>query len=483
LKVLSAVHLLQICSVLGAPPSSDAAASSQDLVRAKTKVPRAEFCGGSFAEMGKVLTKHLRAQVGRVNDCSNFTISELREIQVQLFKVADPRLVSVYVETTDNRRERHASLDDMARYWSSLTAGDVPEVKAMLRDSLCHEVVMRFVHHTTESAKTHLKQDPSFVMPTLPTVKHANDGRIEVQAAHKEYALATGCQVCHSRLVPLPSPEAAQSCKAQIAKQCGKYGQLKGKACADCTSSKDLSACSVQDKTSWCNHADACNGADECPVWPDEFSAPFTLHAGFPKIDGAKSNFYYKYTAEVQLQTVDYYEKCFPFVNARTAFNNLPCKLFFNPKGIYLSQPGRVDCCQFVEGVGAVPPPFLQSYNLSARGVMKPDMYGAQIKTDQWDGPQGFKYWTSAKDDPTYGFGHDIVFQDGPTGVTWRWGKFSVVPQDASLFELPEGKCDEACPKFLSTEELSALHADPQVRHVTSGKANPQAQGVLPTLV
>ena len=48
-------------------------------------------------------------------------------------------------------------------------------------------------------------------------------------------------------------------------------------------------------------------------------------------------------------------------------------------------------------GVGAVPPQFLQSYNRSARGVLKPDMYGGQIKTDQWDGPEGFQYWTSAE--------------------------------------------------------------------------------------
>jgi len=207
------------------------------------------------------------------------------------------------------------------------------------------------------------------------------------------------------------------------------------------------------------------------------------MGSSIPSITAAKSNFYYKYTSALQVQTVDYYEKCFPFVNARTAFSNLPCKLFFNPKGIYLTQPGRVDCCKFKADVGAVPPQFLQSYKLSAQGVSKPDMYGGQIKTDQWDGPEGFQYWTSAKDDSTYGFGHDIVFKDGPSGVTWRWGNFSVTPQDEKLFELPAGNCEEDCPKFLSSDEISALHSDPHVRRASLPKKGTEARDTLPVVV
>lgn len=404
--------------------------------------------------------------------------------------MAEPELVRVYAETSDNRRERHASVENMRAHWNTLTSDASAEALPILRDALCHEVVMRFVHHTTENVKALLRKDVSFFMPTLPTTQHTHDGRIEVLAAHREYVLATGCQACHSRLIPLPAKEASQSCRAQLSKQCGKYGQLKKQACTSCTlnnSSKALSACSLDDKEAWCDHPDACLGSDEdeCPVWPDEFSAPFTLYSSTPSINAAKSNFYYKYTAKEQVQTVDYYEKCFPFVNLRTPLHNLPCKLFFNPKGIYLSQPGRVDCCQFVAGVGAVPPQFLQSYNLSAKGVQKPDMYGGQIKCDQWDGPEGFQYWTSAKDDTTYGFGHDIVFKDGPTGVTWRWGKFTVEPQNESLFQLPASpaECEKACPKFLSEEEIAALHSDPHIRHVASTTAAPQAQKVFPTLV
>jgi len=57
-------------------------------------------------------------------------------------------------------------------------------------------------------------------------------------------------------------------------------------------------------------------------------------------------------------------------------------------------------------------------------------------------------------------WGHDIVFQDGPTGVTWRWGNFDVSPQPDSLFELPKGAdCSKTCSKFLGAEHHEALQA------------------------
>merc|ERR1712107_565941 len=136
-----------------------------------------------------------------------------------------------------------------------------------------------------------------------------------------------------------------------------------------------------------------------------------------------------------------YPEKCFPFVNFPSeTFSDLPCTLFFNPSGIFLSQPGRVDCCTFKAGVGAVPPQFLQSMSLVGQDVDAPDMYGNTVKCDEWEG-QTFKYWTVGRNDPLYkNVGHDIVFQDGPTGVTWRWGNFNVTSQPADVFELPTGE-------------------------------------------
>lgn len=213
-----------------------------------------------------------------------------------------------------------------------------------------------------------------------------------------------------------------------------------------------------------------CIGAPDgkCPIWPAQFSSPFGLHATVPSIDNASSMFYYKFVDNgTQAQLVDYTQRCFPFVNARSPFESKPCKLYFIggnpdvPTGIYLSQPAHgISCCTFVSGVGAVPPQFLRAYTYKTTNVSQPDFYGNQVSTDEWDGPDGFKYWTVSHWDEHYkNWGHDIVFQDGPTGVTWRWGVFTVQPQDDATFALPADlkTCQKTCSKFLSAEEHTAL--------------------------
>ena len=144
-------------------------------------------------------------------------------------------------------------------------------------------------------------------------------------------------------------------------------------------------------------------------------------------------------TDGVQKQLVDYQEKCFPFVSVGNFFWNEPCKLYFQKEGIFLSQPLKgVDCCLFKEGVSAVPIQFVHSFTRAGQNVSAPDFYGNDVSCDYWEGPDGFKYWTVGKHDELYhNVGHDIVFQDGPTGVTWRWGNFDVREQDDAIFDLP----------------------------------------------
>ena len=97
--------------------------------------------------------------------------------------------------------------------------------------------------------------------------------------------------------------------------------------------------------------------------------------------------FYYKYTDNgTQAQRVDYNSHCFPFANARSVFESKPCRLYFvgGPKiGIYLHQPAHnVDCCQFVAGVGTVPPQFLRAYTYKGTNMSAPDMYGNNVSCD-----------------------------------------------------------------------------------------------------
>ena len=70
------------------------------------------------------------------------------------------------------------------------------------------------------------------------------------------------------------------------------------------------------------------------------------------------------------------------------------------------------------------------------------------------------RYWTTTDHDrPMYNYGHDIVFQDGPTGVTWRWGNFNVRPQNDTNFELfaDASTCSKSCRKFLSEADHKDL--------------------------
>lgn len=97
--------------------------------------------------------------------------------------------------------------------------------------------------------------------------------------------------------------------------------------------------------------SDNCINSTECPVWPQEFSAPFGLYDSQPSIVNASSMFYYKYDEDgtVQAQLVDYTEQCFPLVNLENAKNAIPCQLLFIPDGIYLLQPALdIDCCKFL---------------------------------------------------------------------------------------------------------------------------------------
>ena len=123
-----------------------------------------------------------------------------------------------------------------------------------------------------------------------------------------------------------------------------------------------------------------CQNSTECPVWPTQFSSPFTLYGNIPKIENASSMFYYKYLSgenQTQAQLVDYLDRCLPFVNVKSALKAIPCKLLFINSGIYLHQPKHdIECCQFVKDVGAVPPAFLKAYTYKGTNISAPDMYG-----------------------------------------------------------------------------------------------------------
>ena len=209
------------------------------------------------------------------------------------------------------------------------------------------------------------------------------------------------------------------------------------------------------------------------PVWPTNFQTPFGLYVAFPPVKNATAEFYYKYDSEAQVQLLDYQQHCIPLVHWDAVGH--PCKLYFNPSGVYVHQPATgLECCQLVADVGAVPPDFLTPFNFSSVQSNIIDYYGVSHTTNYWTGPDDFAYWTDATT------GDDVRFQDGPTGIHWYYGKFVVKPQSADIFKLPDSNCSKKCgflagAETMTAEEMMPLFADPMIRlalahHLRSNK-------------
>lgn len=200
-------------------------------------------------------------------------------------------------------------------------------------------------------------------------------------------------------------------------------------------------------------------GSPTKPVWPQQFDVPFGLHAIFPPINNATAHLYYDWT--VQAQLIDYPEKCFPFAHWDSAFH--PCKLYFNPQGVFVSAPAiGLDCCTLAAGVGAIPPAFLSGFNFSSIESAT-DLYGDEHTCNYWLGTEDFGYWT---DEYT---NHDVQFRDGPSGVEWHFGHFNVENQTSSLFDLPYGgDCSSSCGFLMASDNAKATQkeflVDPAIR-------------------
>jgi len=178
-----------------------------DLQRARTKVPRADKTGPNFekamVQLNKVLARDLELSS---KHCEAFSVAELHEIQKVIFNARSPALQDIY-KGHDNRALAYASLPElMANQKDQMAASEDPGLTAMVRDGLCHEVVMTYAHHLTESARQELKSG-SLVVPRLPeqTMHSApKDQSTVALKAHKEYAKQVSCAVCH---VPTKSME------------------------------------------------------------------------------------------------------------------------------------------------------------------------------------------------------------------------------------------------------------------------------------
>ena len=92
-------------------------------------------------------------------------------------ELADPELTAVYAESQDEKRP----------------------ASRVLRDGLCHEIVMSFVHHTTDAVQSSLLRSLGFWLSTLLIERPAHGKLVKDAVVLKEY-VALQLSVCHSRL-------------------------------------------------------------------------------------------------------------------------------------------------------------------------------------------------------------------------------------------------------------------------------------------
>lgn len=223
------------------------AASDEDLNRAITTCPRAGFKGQeTLGDANKVLNVHLENMEHlKTRACETFSASTLQKISAALYGVADPALLDVYAKADDNRKQVYSSTTEMHADFERLNGlvQQRADLHDVLRDGLCHRVVMWFIHHLPV-AKQHELAHAGIVMPLLPAKDHSEksglgakaDDDETTKAVHKEYEGMVTCQACHVGGIPdLGVPEVKPVTPAQLARRCyTNYKDLFGIECGPC---------------------------------------------------------------------------------------------------------------------------------------------------------------------------------------------------------------------------------------------------------
>jgi hypothetical protein len=177
LRTLMDAEAADAADALAAPSAvSDPSPSAEDLHRAQTRIPRPQYRGESPSSMARTLNAALAqyAALGLNTDrCERFSVGQLHRLQDELARVRHASLQDVYTTNSDSRalafgapglsKERNDALEMAA-------AKAHPEARDLVRDGLCHRLVMQYVHHLTQAQREAL---PPLTLPQLPSARRA----------------------------------------------------------------------------------------------------------------------------------------------------------------------------------------------------------------------------------------------------------------------------------------------------------------------
>jgi len=180
--------------------NSGTAATPKDLTRAAQKVPGASYSGSNFSDAMSGLNAVLKADPELdTRSCDTFSLEELHAVQRVLFEARTPELQKVYSAAKDTRNLAHHTSAELEAEQAAVLqfVASHPELATMVRDGVCHEAVMWYVHHLSEPIQHEVKQ--FVVLPRLPEAYHAKP-QLTSQTAeegYKRYASQVSCAVCH----------------------------------------------------------------------------------------------------------------------------------------------------------------------------------------------------------------------------------------------------------------------------------------------
>jgi hypothetical protein len=403
--------------------------SKADMARARNKVPRVDLKGEGVAHVAHTLNTQLRrmesANEVKLQRCEMMTHAALHELQLMVVELAHGDFQEHYEATSDNRRLMFSGAEELTRKYAqeARSVQVVPSLADTLRDAKCRESVMWYVHHLRAEEKTKLRDDPSFVLPTLPEEEVRPDMTLahleESQVIYKAYDDSLQCSTCHSLTFP--------------------------------TNHTWPSDAGVNKVT-----------GERLPSWPDAFSVEFLLEVtteagqpGLANISNAPGNtFHYSYNRlnpELS-RAVNRHDTC-PF------YHTMSCNIHHHPDAIYLDlKPGTDEsfCCKFRDV--AVIPPYWTTWGLYVSTYQKGEDVPGEPQPN-WEGfvADRYTFGSAAQLDE-----HDLhVRAEDPRALVrfhatlpppnahshgyWHvLEDMKVEEQDPSLFVLPAG-CLDSC--------------------------------------
>eukprot|EP00928_Gymnodinium_smaydae_P055628 TRINITY_DN3912_c0_g1_i1.p1 TRINITY_DN3912_c0_g1~~TRINITY_DN3912_c0_g1_i1.p1 ORF type:complete len:532 (-),score=66.51 TRINITY_DN3912_c0_g1_i1:289-1812(-) len=176
--------------------------AKSDLLRARRKKPRAEIAGSSFPDAMTKLNRILRAEKGLATKaCADFSLEALHEVQHEIFAARSPALQELYKGDRRSLPYNSASELSEAHQERVLRGRARPDLVNKMRDGLCHELVLMYMHHLSEAARIEIRTG-HFQLPLLPEGDlHASPAAEAAddhdKAAHADYSSKVSCAICH----------------------------------------------------------------------------------------------------------------------------------------------------------------------------------------------------------------------------------------------------------------------------------------------